>query len=211
MTNAEIFMIVFTAVIAITGVLGAIIFNNQLSVMKGQLDEMQAEQRSWVFATNVSISRPIIRDDKGTNISLLFELRNGGRSPALQVSARFRVYLGSVNYRDAEKIVCKDAQPEEYGITLFPDQSAPQKTGWLIPTQEIIAAQKSAAYIIPFVVACISYQFPRSKEYHTTPYEFLISQAVGLTKWPSVSFPIDEKEIAPSDLRLVLLPVASPN
>jgi hypothetical protein len=37
MTNSEIFMAVFTAVIATTGVIGAIIFNNQLGVMQGQL------------------------------------------------------------------------------------------------------------------------------------------------------------------------------
>jgi hypothetical protein len=36
MTNAEVLMIALTAVLAVTGVLGAIIFNNQLSVMQGQ-------------------------------------------------------------------------------------------------------------------------------------------------------------------------------
>jgi hypothetical protein len=37
MTNAEILMSLFTALIAVTGVIGALIFNNQLSVMQGQL------------------------------------------------------------------------------------------------------------------------------------------------------------------------------
>jgi hypothetical protein len=41
MTSSEILMVVFTAVIATTGVIGAIIFGNQLSVMKGQLDAMK--------------------------------------------------------------------------------------------------------------------------------------------------------------------------
>ncbi len=41
MTNSEILMIVFTAVIATTGVIGSIIFNNQLNVMQGQLSEMK--------------------------------------------------------------------------------------------------------------------------------------------------------------------------
>lgn len=35
-------MVVFTAVIATTGVIGSLIFNNQLAVMKGQLDEMKS-------------------------------------------------------------------------------------------------------------------------------------------------------------------------
>jgi hypothetical protein len=42
MTSSEILMAVFTAVIATTGVIGALIFNNQLSVMQGQLDEMKS-------------------------------------------------------------------------------------------------------------------------------------------------------------------------
>ena len=42
MTNSEIIMIALTAVIAAPGVVGACIFNNQLSVMQGQLDEMKS-------------------------------------------------------------------------------------------------------------------------------------------------------------------------
>src|ERR1700681_4830998 len=41
MTNSEILMVVFTAVIALTGVLGAIIFNGQLTAMQAQLGEMK--------------------------------------------------------------------------------------------------------------------------------------------------------------------------
>lgn len=42
MTASEILMVVFTAVIAVTGVIGAIIFGGQLSVMQGQLNEMRS-------------------------------------------------------------------------------------------------------------------------------------------------------------------------
>jgi hypothetical protein len=45
MTTAEILMVVFTAAIAVTGVLGAIIFNNQLSAMQGQLDQMKTASK----------------------------------------------------------------------------------------------------------------------------------------------------------------------
>jgi hypothetical protein len=59
MTTSEILMTIFTAVIATTGVIGAVIFNNQLAVMQRQLDEMKsaskiaeetliATQRPWV-------------------------------------------------------------------------------------------------------------------------------------------------------------------
>ena len=41
MTTSEILMACLTAVIATAGVITAIIFNNQLRVMQGQLDEMR--------------------------------------------------------------------------------------------------------------------------------------------------------------------------
>jgi hypothetical protein len=45
--DAEILMIVFTANRR-DGRHRALIFNNQLSVMQGQLSEMQAERRPWI-------------------------------------------------------------------------------------------------------------------------------------------------------------------
>jgi hypothetical protein len=45
MTASEILMVVFTAVIAVTGVVGAIIFGGQLKVMQGQLNELQSSGR----------------------------------------------------------------------------------------------------------------------------------------------------------------------
>jgi hypothetical protein len=45
MTPSEILMVVFTGVIAITGIIGSIIFGQQLAAMKGQLAEMQSAGR----------------------------------------------------------------------------------------------------------------------------------------------------------------------
>ncbi len=202
---------ILTAATIGVGISQYITFNRQLSVMHGQLDALEADQRPWAFATNVIVSRPIVHDDKGTHISLRFDLINGGRSPALQTSARFRAYLRSLNYRAEEQIVCKDAEPTEIGDTLFPDKPLSRETGWLIPTQEINEAKARGTMIVPFIVACIAYQFPRTREYHTTPYEFILGLAVGSTKWPCCSFPIEEKEIIPADVQLSVLPVTPPN
>jgi len=58
MTSSEILMTVFTAVIATTGVIGAIIFNNQLSVMQGQLNEMKSTgtQNITLIETNKKLA-----------------------------------------------------------------------------------------------------------------------------------------------------------
>lgn len=42
MTASEILMVVFTGVIAITGIVGSIIFGGQLRIMQNQLDEMKS-------------------------------------------------------------------------------------------------------------------------------------------------------------------------
>jgi hypothetical protein len=56
-TSSEILMVVFTAVIAVTGVIGAIIFGGQLSVMQGQLTEMQStgKQTDQLIEANKSL------------------------------------------------------------------------------------------------------------------------------------------------------------
>jgi hypothetical protein len=58
MTNSEIIMIALTAVIAAAGVVGACIFNNQLSVMQGQLDEMKStgKQTDIIIETNKKLA-----------------------------------------------------------------------------------------------------------------------------------------------------------
>jgi len=80
MTNAEILIIVFTGVIAITGILGALIFNNQLSVMQGQLDEMREQRRPWINCT-VDIT-PL---QVGAQVQARVQYTNVGQSPAFKV------------------------------------------------------------------------------------------------------------------------------
>jgi len=81
MTNSDIMMIVFTAVIATTGVIGAFIFNNQLSVMQGQLDAMRADQRPWV-SLSMQADGPLVHDGNGWNFLIKYSLTNAGKSPA---------------------------------------------------------------------------------------------------------------------------------
>jgi hypothetical protein len=72
MTNSEILMIVFTGVIATTGVIGAIIFNNQLSIMQGQLAEMKSAsaQTNEMLAANKTLAAASERTAKVVEDSL---------------------------------------------------------------------------------------------------------------------------------------------
>ncbi|MGC1777090.1 MAG: hypothetical protein WBB34_04035 [Xanthobacteraceae bacterium] len=197
----------FTLVTIAVGASQYVTFNRQLGVMQGQLDAMNAERRPWVFATNISISRPVVHDGEGLHISLKFDLRNGGHSPAVQTAVKFNTRIGSLNFLDEEKIVCA-GQPG-LGNTIFPDSPATQEVSDLLSeSQTAAAAATGIKYMVPIIVSCISYRFPDREGRGYTPYEMTIGPVVGSTKWPCCSFPFGEKLIEPSDLQLTLLPIA---
>jgi hypothetical protein len=98
MTNSEIIMICLTAVIAAAGVVGACIFNNQLSVMQGQLTEMktssgltnrqialmEADQRPWI-SLEMRFDEDLTKNESGTSSVIKYTLNNVGKSPAVNV------------------------------------------------------------------------------------------------------------------------------
>lgn len=73
MTNTDIWMIGLTALIAVAGVVSATIFNNQLSVMQGQLDEMKStgKQTDEMIITNKQIADAAERSVKVAEDSIL--------------------------------------------------------------------------------------------------------------------------------------------
>lgn len=112
MSNAEIMTIVFSGVVAITGVIGAIIFNNQLSVMQGQLDVMRAEQRPWI-SLSMQADGPLAHDGNGWNFLIKYDVTNVGKSPAIDVD-----FLATM-------IPWGPPQPRNDGTpTMFPDVTA---------------------------------------------------------------------------------------
>jgi hypothetical protein len=84
MTNTEILTILLTGVIALTGVIGAIIFNDQLSVMQGQLDVMRADQRPWI-SLNMQADGPLVHDERGWHFIVKYNVTSVGKSPAANV------------------------------------------------------------------------------------------------------------------------------
>ena len=80
-------MIGLTGVLAATGILSAVIFWNQLTAMKVQIDETRVEQRPWVKIDSVSVDSISVTD--GTpHFYLNYKISNGGHTPTIKVVIR---------------------------------------------------------------------------------------------------------------------------
>lgn len=81
--------IAFLTVVTIgVGVSQYVIFSRQLTVMQGQLNAMDADQRPWVSVfpkDGLSIIEPLTFDTKnGATMRIAYKLRNTGKSPGLR-------------------------------------------------------------------------------------------------------------------------------
>jgi hypothetical protein len=204
MTNSEILMIVFTAVIAVTGVIGAIIFNGQLGVMSHQLNEMKtqsdltrrmfiANQRAWLA---VDVKAPeaqgIIFDQNGAVLEISFLIKNVGNAPAIKVSWNAWLIAMSESLGhpgpfsplvdQAER--CNKIRKAPFGIgpTIFPqDQYKVQEYGAGASWDEINAAVPmvatgNARTAIFGLAGCVDYAFPSDPDtHHQTGFVYLVS------------------------------------
>ncbi|MFZ1905197.1 MAG: hypothetical protein WAU56_07380 [Steroidobacteraceae bacterium] len=107
MTNVDIITLAFTATIAVTGVIGAVIFNDQLTAMRGQLKEMKRavdvaddtskrQLRAYVGVERFDVELPNLTAPKYQPLpaapGIVFsdfmraEIKNYGQTPATDVS-----------------------------------------------------------------------------------------------------------------------------
>jgi hypothetical protein len=177
MTTSEILMTIFTAVIATTGVIGAVIFNNQLSVMQGQLDQMKSTskiadetlittQRPWVSVKATIGPRGLFYDANGANLDLIFLLKNTGNTPAVTVriegSPRIDVKTND-RIIELEKICAaaksQESNPKMVGYTIFPGDTLPINVIYSFADKETLERTANAehGFILPIVIGCVDY------------------------------------------------------
>jgi len=66
----------------------AVFLFRQQHTMQGQLDEMVAEQRPWVFFDNPAVASDLVFDDNGARVYISFALKNTGHTPAVNVGMK---------------------------------------------------------------------------------------------------------------------------
>jgi len=127
MTTSEILMAYLTAVIAVTGVLGAIIFNRQLAAMQGQLEEMKAasalQREQTALQKEQMRGRVFVDTGDGTvtigkSISINLLLKNSGPTPAYNLAVWSRAEI--LDYPLKKPLEFVDPEGDKPNILITP-------------------------------------------------------------------------------------------
>lgn len=200
-------MTALTCVVAFTGLVSAIISGGQLSAMQGQVDEMRAQQRPWVFAEKPKFVKPITRNSAGVwEVTIEFELQNIGHLPAMNAVPIVQSPMPTYNDGDIiEKFQnkqCKERSDGAWlvtGETIFPSQKVKRPiTIGIWPEDRAIALAK-INHVDPWIIGCIAYLAP-DKTVHFTRFAYIVSQEDDgyRTKW----LPIDDGSVPPDRIRV---------
>jgi hypothetical protein len=198
---------IFTIVLAATAGITAIIFWRQLSVMQGQLDVMEAEQRPWVYIFSAEPRSDLyfnVSDKIGALVFLKFTLKNAGKKPA-----RFAVIEGEFLMRDGtaadtrkgwgtcDKMRTKKAEEFLAGTAVFPDQVVEQSHRFVMSKEDVAKwsadfaradSEKSNLILAPMIVGCIDYVFERENVHHQTRFVFEIDKnSTGLNPFVAIN------------------------
>lgn len=185
MTSSEILMVVFTAVIAVTGVIGAIIFGKQLNAMQGQLDAMEVDQRPWVSVTTelngpLAIRRKPTGELDGIIFSVKLLVKNVGRSPAMNLHLVADSSLGDNDPLIFQNISCENAKKNNNPIltsTVFPGETLPPFINSFSYDANSVDRAKTQlkGAIRPVIYGCVTYTFPNRPEPHQTGFAIRLS------------------------------------
>lgn len=228
MTTTDILMVVFTAVIAVTAVLGAIIFNRQLTAMQGQVDAMLADQRPWL-KVSVKIRAPfsIVVDAKAPSklvfgsLPLDVSISNVGRSPAFNVQYGVWGFLEKPG-RDVMaqmKISCERMRTQPLdnpsrGAIIFPNDSInPDDFGFggsLVAgfssddLKEALSKDAQGEHFGFWIYGCVDYVFGQPQQHHQTGFLYRVGKIIDRPGLPQgLTFQLDPLESSPADhLRL---------
>jgi len=186
------YVVVFTAGLVAVGVLQWCSLNGQQTIMKGQLKEMQAEQRPWIG----TIARPegiITSSGQWVKPEILISIKNYGHSPAFRVGSHTET-IGldeAVNaYGDVKgpkaslcaiaelAAITADKAPElpDYGFVVFPEITSRIGNRVLTPISYSFPMEQQLA-----VIGCLAYvdQLHKSgSPIHHTSFCFMTSSPI---------------------------------
>jgi hypothetical protein len=186
---------------------------SQAGVMRGQLDEMRADQRPWVSA-KISFASPLVYDTKGLSSSFSFDLRNTGKQPAFHVFAQamildLKLLNAEMKPFDADtKRLCNEARRVGRWMNgrmifdyMIVSNDSVTGTDYPIMNRDVVEQYRNnegKLILTHYVIGCIFYQTLRGENHHTV-YLFLMT---GMS-------PIVDKDISIPREQLNLVPIGS--
>jgi hypothetical protein len=188
------------------GIVGALIYWQQLDAMQGQLSAMQEQvdsaDRPWLEIMTATASQPVVfhrpyeigvHGDEYVNAGIKVTVKNVGHSVALDVVTRVAVILASME-RGApndpitypirmQKKFCSEPTSGGLPINLFPgedngDQSGDDHDISLRGKTFAIPNDPSAARIMPIFVGCVDYRVGVSGKIHHSGFIYELREVV---------------------------------
>jgi hypothetical protein len=179
-----------TIITALIGLVAGYVAYQAYGATQGQYREAREANRPWMKAdaklSTGFFERPYSNTDRDYSIVLNVELKNVGKSPALNVRVKSQAYIGAENgpaldrMMEAQRAACfKATTPDGFvaAETFFPDQA-----GWNLqiaafPRDQWNASlKKDEPQDLAYILGCVLYQDGYRDEHHT-PFAYLIAHS----------------------------------
>ena len=176
-----------------------------------------ATERPWVTA-DIGVGGPLYYNINGANITLLFRLKNVGKSPATHVWINLRTLAPAIGVdapydpREAQQKLYEEtkARPlSSFGYTLFPGDVITQAMTVSIGKDELKRITVKADFIHPTIIGTIDYGFTFEAGHHQTGFMVEVrrsdaprAESTAKNRSPSAIF-VDEGDIPAEDLRVM--------
>lgn len=157
---------------------------NQLIIAQGQLDEMQKEQRPWVYAALVAPAGHISLEDGRYFVPLKVSIRNIGHRPAFSVVQKTdaTIIKMGTSSRSISNAVCDDYRRQladsNIGDAIFPGQTITHGgfTHDDYPRVEKARWDSLNDDRLIIIFGCIDYQFPAEPGHHQSRFSFVVGE-----------------------------------
>ena len=178
-------------------------------------DNFLATERPWI-AADIEVGGPLRYDVNGANITLRFQLKNVGHSPATHLWIRpqgLALPFGIDNFDPRaiqQKIYTemKTRPLSPWGITLFPGDTIVENMTMSIGAEELKRSTQIVDFIEPTIVGTIDYSFVFEDGHHQTGFVVELRrsdtprpESTAKKRSPAAIFP-DEGDIPATELRL---------
>ena len=216
--RSDRWMICLTGAIAFCGLISAIIFGWQLTVMQGQLNEMQADQRPWVKID--VLPRSLLVSGEGVaELQYSYRIKNIGNGVAVgarivaraiissQLPANMDIAQGLAMIQESictDFIASKETETEDKmrsGVILFPNEQYPENSNDLsdngfwgvsyIPESGVprpVIKGVRADWFTLYLVGCVTYQLRLEPGRHQTGFIYRVVNLI-----PTVDYGQDIK------------------